>query len=246
MGLHGWLACPRHGLRCDGRQPAPRHVRRLQLRPRGRHLDQAEQLLLPGAWSLCPVDRLGCCGSSVWFDAHALLWLWLWLLLQAESFGNTLQGNIAYNGPRAGINFNDGAATRMQPVGRWVGCASCITNAFHRATPSVQAWAAARSWRTTCSLTSAASLLTTAPSTGGEARARVLEAPARQASPWCTHAFICGARGLPGDVQLGPPGVPVGQPLRPHGHEGEQRGALVGFRVVRIQAAATPTHHARH
>lgn len=27
---------------------------------------------------------------------------------QAESFGNTLEGNIAFNGPRAGVNFNDG------------------------------------------------------------------------------------------------------------------------------------------
>lgn len=27
---------------------------------------------------------------------------------QAESFGNTIEANLAYNGPRAGINFNDG------------------------------------------------------------------------------------------------------------------------------------------
>ena len=27
---------------------------------------------------------------------------------QAESFGTVLDGNIAFNGPRAGINFNDG------------------------------------------------------------------------------------------------------------------------------------------
>lgn len=27
---------------------------------------------------------------------------------QSESFGNTIQGNVAYNGPRAGVNFDDG------------------------------------------------------------------------------------------------------------------------------------------
>ncbi len=27
---------------------------------------------------------------------------------QSESFGNTIEGNIAFNGPRAGINFDDG------------------------------------------------------------------------------------------------------------------------------------------
>ena len=27
---------------------------------------------------------------------------------QSESFGNHIEGNIAYNGPRAGINFDDG------------------------------------------------------------------------------------------------------------------------------------------
>jgi hypothetical protein len=27
---------------------------------------------------------------------------------QSESFGNTIEGNVAYNGPRAGINFDDG------------------------------------------------------------------------------------------------------------------------------------------
>ena len=27
---------------------------------------------------------------------------------QSESFGNTIDANIAYNGPRAGVNFDDG------------------------------------------------------------------------------------------------------------------------------------------
>jgi hypothetical protein len=35
-------------------------------------------------------------------------WSGLLSVPPAESFNNTVEGNIMYNGPRAGINFNDG------------------------------------------------------------------------------------------------------------------------------------------
>lgn len=92
MGLHGRLARSRHGSRRDGRQPAPR--------------DAGEQFLhcvLHCAWStslyvICLQVTFNLVHEVGLFTKQNSFYF------QSESFGNVIEGNIAYNGPRAGVN----------------------------------------------------------------------------------------------------------------------------------------------